>query len=176
VRDLEISDQGHYTVYLPSYSDEKLIKTLGKFKAINWQVFSKHNKNISTVNNVSLRPIDNKAFIESMASCTGILCGAGFETPAEALFLNKKLMVIPMKNQYEQHCNAAALMALGVPVIKNLKKKQVPKIESWLNSKAVVKVNFPDITENIIDLLIENHLISELIDLNDPLPGNLNSI
>ena len=176
VRDLEISDQGHYTVYLPSYSDEKLIKTLGKFKAINWQVFSKHNKKISTVNNVSLRPIGNKAFIESMASCTGILCGAGFETPAEALFLNKKLMVIPMKNQYEQHCNAAALMALGVPVIKNLKKKQVPKIESWLDNKEIVNVDFPDITEHIIDLLIENHLISELIDLNNPLPGNLNSI
>ena len=85
-------------------------------------------------------------------------------------------MVIPMKNQYEQHCNAAALQAMGVPVINNLKKKQVPKIENWLNSNATVKVNFPDITENIIDLLIENHLISELIDLNDPLSGNLNSI
>jgi uncharacterized protein (TIGR00661 family) len=176
VRELEISDRGHYTVYLPSYSDENLIKTLGQFKGINWQVFSKHNKNVSTIKNVSLRPIDNKAFIESMASCIGVLCGAGFETPAEALFLNKKLMVIPMKNQYEQHCNAAALLALGVPVLKNLKKKQVPKIESWLNSKEIVKVNFPDITENIIDLIIENHLISELIDLNDPLPGNLNSI
>jgi uncharacterized protein (TIGR00661 family) len=176
VRELEISDKGHYTVYLPSYSDEKLIKTLSQFKGINWQVFSKHNKNISIINNVSLRPIDNKAFIESMASCTGVLCGAGFETPAEALFLNKKLMVIPMKNQFEQHCNAAALLAMGVPVIKNLKKKQVPKIESWLNRKVIVKVDFPDITENIIDLIIENHLISELTTLNHSLPGGFNSI
>jgi hypothetical protein len=35
-----------------------------------------------------------------------------FETPAEALFLGKKLLVIPMTGQYEQECNAAALAAL----------------------------------------------------------------
>ncbi len=47
-----------------------------------------------------------------------MLCGAGFETPAEALFLGKKLMVIPMKGQYEQHINAASLKELGIPVLK----------------------------------------------------------
>jgi len=47
------------------------------------------------------------------SKATGVFCGAGFETPAEAMFLKKKLMVIPMKGQYEQQCNAAALEEIG---------------------------------------------------------------
>ena len=157
VRELTVSDKGHYTVYLPAYEDKKLLKTFQRFKDIRWQVFSKHNKKAFTIENVSIMPINNEAFIESMASCSGMLCGAGFETPAEALFLNKKLMVIPMKNQYEQHCNAAALAAIGVPVLKNLKKKRMPLIEEWLQHGKVIPVNFPDMTEQIIDTIINNH-------------------
>jgi len=41
------------------------------------------------------------------------------ETPAEALFFKKKLMVIPMKGQYEQLYNAECLKQLGVPIIKS---------------------------------------------------------
>ena len=94
--------------------------------------------------------MSNDAFIESFMTCEGVLCGAGFETPAEALFLQKKLMVIPMKGQYEQQCNAAALSAMGVTVIKSLKLKHVNKIEEWTHQKNTIKVNYPDITEQII--------------------------
>jgi hypothetical protein len=66
-------------------------------------------------------------------------------------------MVIPMKNQYEQHCNAAALKALGIPVIKNMKKKQINKIEDWIQHGRPLEVHYPDITEDIIDMLIEKH-------------------
>lgn len=166
IRELDISDKGHYTVYLPSYEDKKLMDTFIKFKDVQWEVFSKYNKRACTIKNVSIRPVDNEAFIQSMASCTGILCGAGFETPAEALFLNKKLMVLPMKNQYEQHCNAAALEAIGVPALKNLKGKHTPLIENWIQNGTVVNVNFPDITESIIDLLIENQVSSKFPSLD----------
>lgn len=170
VRETPISDKGHYTVYLPSYSDEKLIKALHKFSKVNWQVFSKHNKTITIRNNVFVRPISNQAFIESMGSSSGILCGAGFETPAEALFLKKKLMVMPMKNQYEQHCNAAALSAMGVPVIKSLKVKNHSKLRAWLNSDEIVQVDYPDLTEGIINKLLEDCLMAQLTTLNQYTP------
>ena len=104
-------------------------------------------------NNVVIRPIDGKEFIKSIASSKGVLCGAGFETPAEALFLGKKLMVVPMKNQYEQQCNALALKEMGVPVLKKFSKKQLPKIEKWLTSDKIVEVNYPDVTEDILDAI-----------------------
>lgn len=123
VRELRISIRGHYTVYLPSYSDERIIKVLRIFDNIEWEVFSKHNRKKYSIDNVSVSPIKNEAFLNSIASSAGVLCGAGFETPSEALFLKKKLLVIPMDNQFEQHCNAAALESLGVIVFQLSKKR-----------------------------------------------------
>ncbi len=119
--------------------------------------FQSIQKKLTAKTILLLEPISNEAFIQSMSSCAGILCGAGFETPAEALFLKKKLMVIPMKNQYEQHCNAAALKEMKVNVIKSLKKKHILKIVKWIKSSEKIEVNFPDITSDIIDMIIRKH-------------------
>lgn len=157
IRALGPNDKGHYTVYLPSYDDAHLLKNLSKFSDIQWDVYSKHNKKKFTVKNVTINPIQSDTFVQSMANASGVLCGAGFETPAEALFLGKKLLVIPMKNQYEQHLNAAALEQMGVPVINSLKKKYDFAIEAWLNSKNRVPVDYPDITKEIITNIVEKH-------------------
>ena len=151
VRKATIKNQEHYTVYLPSYSDTKILKILSQIKHVQWQIFSKHHEKVFQSKTITIQPITNNAFIKSMASSKGVLCGAGFETPAEALFLNKKLMVIPMKGQYEQQCNAAALSDLGVPVIKSLKSKYIKHIKNWIESDHSVQVDYPDMTETIID-------------------------
>ncbi|MCC6726477.1 MAG: glycosyl transferase [Saprospiraceae bacterium] len=156
VRDLKLTDDGHYTVYLPAYADSVILKTLAKFKQVRWQVFSKHTKRPYQTENIFVQPIQNEAFLKSLASCNGVLCGAGFETPAEALFLGKKLMVVPMKGQYEQQCNAAALRAMEVPVLKNLKEKHHEKIGKWLESGKPIIMNYPDETEFFIKKILNN--------------------
>ena len=155
VRDQKVENHGHYTVYLPAYDDKRLIKRLTDFPEIEWDVFSKHNKKTFRYKNVSIQPINNEAFIKSMATSAGVLCGAGFETPAEALYMQKKLLVIPMKTQYEQHLNAAALKELGVPVVKSLKEKHYPTINEWINNGKQIKVNFPDNTQQVLDVLFK---------------------
>ncbi len=147
----------HYTVYLPAYSDEKIIKILKEIKGVAWEVFSKHSKDTYEYKNISFCPINNEGFIRSLVTCTGVLCGAGFETPAEALFLQKKLMVIPMEGQYEQQCNAAALKEMGVPVLKKLKLKKVEEIMDWVNNGAIIPVDYPDITEMIIEEIFNKY-------------------
>ncbi len=74
------------------------------------------------------------------------LCNAGFETPAEALFMKKKLYVIPIHNQYEQECNACALDVMGV---MNSKKLLVDELLKWISSDVYWEVDYPDDTENI---------------------------
>jgi uncharacterized protein (TIGR00661 family) len=157
VRQLKPSNKKYYTVYLPAFSDKKIITMLSRFPEVEWQVFSKHTKTTYSDDHISVYPINNKEFLNSLAAAEGVLCGAGFETPAEVLYLRKKLMVIPMKGQYEQQCNAAALKALGVPVIKNLKVKQVKKMQQWLQQDGVISLPFPNETKDIIDLIFENH-------------------
>jgi uncharacterized protein (TIGR00661 family) len=162
IREQQIEERGHYTVYLPSYDDERILKVLRMIENVQWQVFSKHNKQEFTENNISIRPINNEAFMESMATSTGVLCGAGFETPAEALYMKKKLMVIPMKGQYEQQCNAAALKEMGVPVIKSLKPKHIDAIRQWIDNETKIEVDYPDDTEEIVNNILSKHTPSEM--------------
>lgn len=157
IRQQPVENKGHYTVYLPAYEDKRILKVLKEFPDVRWQVFSKHNKKTFKEKNIIIQPINNEAFVESMANAEGILCGAGFETPAEALFMNKKLMVIPMKGQYEQQCNAAALKDMDVPVIKSLKLKHAGKIKKWIETGKIIKVDYPDNTEEIINKILAEH-------------------
>ena len=92
-----------------------------------------------------------------MASAHGVLCGAGFETPAEALYLKKKLLVVPMKNQYEQHFNAASLKQIGVPSIKKVNKKNLIKIEEWIESATKVNVDYKETALPAIERLMKIH-------------------
>lgn len=157
IRALTPTDEGHYTVYLPSYDDATILTHLKQFPQASWQVFSKHNKQALVDGNVSIRPIESEGFIRSMAASTGVLCGAGFEGPAEALHLGKKLMVIPMQTQYEQQCNAAAAQELGVPAIGFLGKKYYDEIGKWLSDPTRVSVNYPDLTTEIVARLVRDH-------------------
>lgn len=151
----------YYTVYLPSYGDEKILKVLSKLKGVEWQVFSKHTDTDFFYKNITVRKINNKAFVHSMANCKGILCGAGFETPAEALYLGKKLMAIPMKGQYEQQCNAKALEEMGVPILKSLKMKHLETLHHWVDTNHKTEVFYPDITAEIVDRLLQEAPIGQ---------------
>ena len=159
VRQIQPRNEGHFTVYLPAYDDERIINVLSRLKGVPFQVFSKHSKQAYREGDVRIFPIENEAFLKSMAGCEGILCGAGFETPAEALFLKKKVMAIPMKNQYEQQCNAAALLDLGVPVIKKLRKKRLPELNDWIfGTTPPPAVDYPDETREILEHVLKTHL------------------
>ncbi len=144
-------------MYLPAFGDKQIIKLLSCFPHTQWQVFSKHTKKEYEKDHVSIRPIQNNDFIKSIAGSEGVLCGAGFQTPAEVLFLQKKLLVIPMKGQYEQQCNAAALKMLGIPVVKNLKKKRYKEVEQWIKSDQHIDMNFPDIADEVVRLILSKH-------------------
>ncbi len=150
------SNQGHYTVYLPAYGDDILIKLLNHIPEVNWEIFTKHSQKEYKIGNLHFRPIQNAAYNESLLGAVGLLTGGGFEGPAETLFLGKKLFSIPMHGQWEQQCNAAALEKLGVPVYwKNkIEPSLIEILRNWVLNSAPLQISFPDQTETIIDNLI----------------------
>ncbi|MEQ8625632.1 MAG: glycosyltransferase family protein [Vicingaceae bacterium] len=156
IRTAKVSDEGHYTVYLPAYDNQRIIKKLSALSEVQWEVFTKHSEKEEKIGNIYIRPITSDSFLKSIASCSGVLCAAGFGTTSEALYLGKKLLVIPQKQQYEQQCNAEALKKLGVPIVKHLRKKHLPKIQNWINSDQKVKVEYPNQTALIVDTIISN--------------------
>jgi len=157
IRNLETSNLGHYTVYLPAYDDKMLAQLLKKTERVQWHVFSKRQKTEYRDGNVRILPVNNESFNSSLASCDGLLTGGGFEGPAEALFLQKKVLMIPMKNQYEQQCNALAASQLGVPVINEIDDYFIYHINNWLNDDKKIQVHFPDETAQIVDNLVKQY-------------------
>lgn len=162
IRDLKKSDSNFYTVYLPAYSDERILKVLSKLKA-NFQVFSKHSNDSRNCGNVEIIPVNNQLFLKSLAACQGVICGAGFEGPAEALFLKKKLLVIPMKGQYEQHCNAFALKEMGVLVLESFNLKYLDEVIAFIHQEEKINLDFPNQTEKIIQNIVFENVKSNYV-------------
>lgn len=157
IRLVEPANHGHCTVYLPAYDTERILEMVNSvgLRHFKWHIFSKKAVQPANIGNATVFPINADRFVQSLSHADSVLCGAGFETPAEALFLNKKLLVVPMKNQYEQQCNAAALKKMGVPVIKNIKPNKWPLVYKWLLDGTAVKVEYANETAAILKLVIE---------------------
>jgi uncharacterized protein (TIGR00661 family) len=154
IRNAKVSAQEHVTVYLPAFSDERIIKILSQIGFVRWHVFSKHTRKVKIQGNIHIQPVSGQSFTQSLTTCSGVLCGAGFETASEALFLGKKLMVIPMKMQYEQQLNAEALKEMNVPSIPDLDHKHITEIKNWVDHGKPVRMDYPDQIDEITDAIL----------------------
>ncbi|MEP7267784.1 MAG: glycosyltransferase family protein [Saprospiraceae bacterium] len=159
-------DFGHITVYLPGFGESTLQTTLHSLAANTFECFVPNRKSIEIIKNIKLLPTDNSLFTQSMIQSHGLIIGAGFETPSEALFLEKKILSIPLKAHYEQLCNAAALENMGQPVIYPNKVKNLTSIISdWLRlekTPAPITPTSSSVLANKILEKFENHRASEL--------------
>ncbi len=156
IRNLSPTHAGHYTVYLPAYSDEFIFGQLNRLKDFQWEVFSKHAIEDYVKENLKFYKVNNQKFQKSMEHCDGLLTGGGFEGPAEALFLGKKVLAVPMKNQYEQQCNALAMDNMGVSVIWKTSEFE-DKLKKWAYSDKIISVDYPDETAEVIRNLVTKY-------------------
>ncbi len=154
------SNKKYITVYLSHYSDLVVAAALGKIKEVRFEVFSKKAKNIEVKNNITFIPVNNEMFNNSMLHSEGVITGAGFETPAEALYLGKKLLCLPIQGQYEQLCNAAALQQFNVPIIEKIDLHFTAHIYNWLQMEAPKKLLLKQSTLQTIE-----HVITKGIEL-----------
>lgn len=157
IRNLETQNLGHYTVYLPAYDDPFLLQYFRQVKEVSWEIFSKHAKKEYAEGSVRIKPVQNEAFNQSLSTSAGLLTGGGFEGPAEALFMHKKVMMVPMKGQYEQQCNAISAARLGVSVVQKIDQDFVTRLRQWVSSDDKVTVNFPDETAQIVANLVSRY-------------------
>ena len=121
--------QNYYVVYLWNYSSQHIINILSDLKDYKFKIFDSNTTEKFSIDNCDVLPTSDDKFFNAILNCEGVICGAGFELPAEVLYLNKKLYVIPIGNQYEQKCNAEALTELDVDSFEILDKNH---LENWL--------------------------------------------
>lgn len=140
----------HITVYLPSYRTDYLTQLFHQIREVRWEVFSRDAHSDTTDGNVRIRRVNNQDYLESLEGCRGLLTGGGFESPSEALFLGKLLMVIPMAMQYEQQCNAVALQKMGVSTLNKISQDEIPTLKYWLKSQHLIQIQYENETESIV--------------------------
>ena len=163
-------DQKHITVYLPSYCEPQLLNIFSQLKEFRFEIFCSQTKIIKRFGNISLLPVNKCAFNKSFIHCTGIITGGGFETPAEALHLNKKIMAIPIHGQYEQECNAAAMKKLGVYVLNKIDADFNFHFYRWMSNPLPANVNYKNsIPEalNFLFSLYDKKLLQDTASLQD---------
>ncbi|MDP2187486.1 MAG: glycosyltransferase family protein [Sphingobacteriaceae bacterium] len=150
VRQLQPGAGEHVTVYLPAYADDFLIRHLSKLPQVRWELFSKHSQIAFQYKNIWVRPINNQSYLGSLENSLGLVTGGGFEAPAEAFFLGKKVFMVPMSNQFEQHCNVVAAMAYGAEMCLQIDNSFILKLRNWLSSSGQVKIEYPNHTQQLI--------------------------
>jgi len=153
----EPKDLKHITVYLPSFDKDCLEKAFHKLSDLQFHWFLNDVQTQHTIGNITYFPVNQKLFNESLIHCQGIITGGGFETPAEALYLGKKILSIPIRDHYEQECNVAALKKLGVPVAYEVGNDFDEIIENWLNTPTIYpKMQANNINETL-QFLFDNY-------------------
>lgn len=156
IRAIEPEDHGHYLVYLPAYSGTKLLRFFSKFKSDRFEIFVKDKPEKKEIGNCRFYPIGHKEFDERLGRSSGVICSAGFELPSEALYLGKKLLVVPIQKQYEQSCNALALKDIGVAVFNELKQTQV---KQWLRHGELIPFFYHHQLDKILRQVFEEHVL-----------------
>lgn len=158
IREAEPTDRGYVTVYLPGYCEPQLLEIFERFSDVQFEIFSFQTKSPRRVDNIRLLPVDKRMFNESLIHCTGIITGGGFETPAEALHLGKKIITIPLRSQYEQQCNAAALEKMGVLKLSTIDTRFESHLYEWLNSGVRIRKDYSRTIPQCLDYLFERSL------------------
>lgn len=147
-------DEGHISVYLPHYSIQYLEPYLLQESKYHFEVFTSEVTTIRNYQNIVYFPISNSGFTKSLIRSHAVITGGGFETPAEAMYLNKKVLSIPIAKHYEQLSNAAALSELGVKVLMEIDKNFHSIFTHWINHTKPVKLDLTHSTSDIVAHLI----------------------
>ena len=67
-------------------------------------------------NNLIFHYLNGQKFIDHLAACSAYASTAGFDSIAEAAYLQKSVLMIPTKNHFEQKCNAADAERVGLAI------------------------------------------------------------
>ena len=147
------SDKNFTLVYLNSFTDEELMHcfTQTRFSSKKFVIYSKTSEVGYTNCNCEIKPLNNVSFTLNIANCSGVITAGGFQTISEALYLGKKLFVIPIKKQSEQICNAKILAGMGVKTSIEL---DASEIKTWLENPNTVQIKFEDDLEKIVAAIL----------------------
>ena len=148
VKASDMCDPSLIVVYLPFEHKKHIAGLLKPFSDYRFTVYAGGTgEKAVQEGNIAWHPFSKTTFYRDLARCSGVICNAGFELPSEALFLGQKVLVKPLKGQFEQASNGLAMDRLQLgSVMERLEKKAVAR---WLDKPDAKRLNFPEVADLI---------------------------
>lgn len=155
-------DAGYVLVYLPFEAMPQIRQLLQQLAPQRFICYHPQVQQQTTDGNIDWRPPAQQAFAADLHHCSGVLSNAGFELPSEALALGKKLLVKPLRGQFEQQSNAKTLELLGLGT--RLSTLSADAVARWLTSAAAEAVCYPNVAKTLVGWLLQGnwHQTAEL--------------
>lgn len=124
--------RGAVTEAVPEEGDHLLLYLLNPGYAPELEAWHRENRHVpvrvfmdrsaaargSRHEHLSFRPLDGQGFIEELRTCRGLATTAGFEAVAEAMYLDKPVLLVPTEGHVEQACNALDAEAAGAGIVR----------------------------------------------------------
>jgi uncharacterized protein (TIGR00661 family) len=111
IEEAKASIRNHIVVYQTSSSQINLIQILNQLEHETFYVYG-FNKD-ETHGNVTLKAFSEQGFIQDFASAKAVIANGGFSFLSEAVYLQKPIFSVPIKNQFEQFLNASYIEQLN---------------------------------------------------------------
>ncbi|CCN71895.1 MJ1255/VC2487 family glycosyltransferase [Vibrio nigripulchritudo] len=140
-------------VYLPFESLVDIRELLDRFSHHQFECYHPEIKHTHMIENITFHPLSHDNFQQSLKSCVGVIANGGFELPSEALTLGKKLLLKPLKGQFEQQSNVATLEYLGLASAMDYLDPTA--VRNWLDEQSAEKVTYPDVATSIVNWIIQ---------------------
>ena len=118
-----------FLVYLAWEERDKIISLFNQIDGNEFIYYCSIKQEIQ-IGNVKVKPFSNQNFKNDLISCNGLITNAGFQLPAEAIYLGKKILCKPLIGQPEQEQNAQTLKELQFATV--CEKFTKNEIESWI--------------------------------------------
>jgi len=141
-----------FLVYLAWEERDKIISILNQINGNEFIYYCSVKQEIQ-IDNVKVKPFSNQNFKNDLISCNGLITNAGFQLPAEAIYLGKKILCKPLIGQPEQEHNAQTLKKLKYAKVCD--KFTRNEIESWIKDGTQKQKLFNDPLDLIMEM-VEN--------------------
>lgn len=154
----KVTQGNHFLVYMVNHGYADQVKEFHrKNPGIPIHCFwdKKGEPEVQSVDhNLTFHQLDDKKFIELMASARGYLTTAGFESICEAMYMGKPTLMVPVDGHYEQHCNAADAGKAGAGISSEI--FELEKLLTYIPEYKNVQHTFGVWSDKAEELFIQN--------------------
>lgn len=135
-------EQNKVLVYLAFDRRDQIARMLRPFHDYQFYIYTDIPEPIDE-GHLHFRPFSRDGFQRDLASCSGVICNAGFGLISEAIQYGKKILTRPLKGQAEQMSNARVLEQLGLAVV--MTEQDAYLLEAWLEMPSPSAQAWPDV-------------------------------